>query len=110
MTKKILSLSLAMAAVASTWAADVTQQQALTIAKQFFCQQLSDENGARSASQIPTTISEHQGYYIINRGQGQGFVIVAADDRAYQVLGYTPTMPHSSCGNGSRAIPRRWTI
>ena len=89
MTKKILSLSLAMAAVASTWAADVTQQQALTIAKQFFCQQLSGENGARSASQIPTTISEHQGYYIINRGQGQGFVIVADDDRAYQVLGYS---------------------
>jgi hypothetical protein len=33
------------------------------------------------------------GYYVFNRGAGNGFVIVSADDRAYPVLGY--------CDNGT---------
>lgn len=81
-----------MALPATLWAADITGGDAKAIAEKFFAQQ----GGANRVSGVATdlrlvyegTNGKASDYYVFNRGTNAGYVVVAGEDRAAQVLGY----------------------
>jgi len=79
-----------------SYADDITQQQALKIAQTFLSSQGSPAKAAMKGLaenlKCTHTVSAEDGQdclYVFNAGQNGGFVIVAADDRANEVLGYS---------------------
>lgn len=91
MKRLLLILSLVCFAI-STWAGQITRNQALLKAQQFF----SQKGLPSSLTSAETHASRHRAqgamqpdyYYVFNAGPDQGFVIVSGDDRAETVLGY----------------------
>lgn len=91
--KRILSvLVITMAAVCGLQAAQVNVTEARHVAEQFF--------SARSLRHAPASAqpvmrhaytAEHERFYVFNRGEQNGFVVVAGDDRLPQVLAYGET-------------------
>lgn len=65
------------------FAGNVTEQQALTIARQFMQGKTFQQKQVRRA----TTVGDNQ-FYVFNAEGQNGFVIVSADDRTIPVLGY----------------------
>ena len=92
MKRLILILSLVCLAI-STWAGQISRDQALRKAQQF----LSQKGLPGSLQSAETQLSRHRAqgciqsdyYYIFNAGQDQGFVIVSGDDRTPEILGYS---------------------
>ena len=88
--KRILSvLVITMTAVCGLQAAQVNVTEARHVAEQFF--------SARSLRHAPASAqpvmrhaytAEHERFYVFNRGEQNGFVVVAGDDRLPQVLAY----------------------
>lgn len=87
--------------IVTSYAAPVTPQEAEVIAKIYFSQSslrsdlpiklthtryIKGNNVLRNGSAQSNNLV---GYYIFNRGDKDGFVIVAGDDRIYPVLGYS---------------------
>lgn len=64
----------------------ISEGEARQVAERFF-------NDARLGSSHPTAkagkAEQFADYYVFNRGQGEGFVIVAGDDEAQAILGYS---------------------
>lgn len=95
--KKLLLLILTSVITLSAYAADVTPQQALAIARQFSggtTGQMKMLAPMANQLKLAYTADAADGkncYYVFNRGGNQGFVIVAADDRANAILGYSDT-------------------
>ena len=86
-------MALCMAFAASTiWAEPVNEQQARRIAEGFMMSHTRPSASLRIAHKAPrmgdATSSDKAAYYVFNAAQG-GYVIVAGDDRAPSVLGYS---------------------
>ena len=85
-------LVIALLSVKASFAGHVTPEQARQSAQEFLTHRTTSIHGSRlpQQPQSPTlAVEQCAGYYIVNRGNNQGFVIVAADDRAYTILGYS---------------------
>lgn len=108
MTKHICYALLAVASSllpTALAARDVTPEEALAKAQDFYTSQLRLTRGTAAAPQL-TLVSPHNqrsataapGFYVFNAEDGRGFVIVAAEDRARTILGYAPTGSFSYTG------------
>lgn len=95
MKRWILVLTLIWA-MTNVWADDVSQKQAQTKAQQF----LSKKNLVSKTLQPVETrrllargksVKQQDCFYVFNVGQNEGYVIVSADDRAEDILGYSLT-------------------
>lgn len=90
--KRILLLAITLAMVCTVQAQRVSESAARQTAAQFFAEK-SSRSSASSGSlslQLAYTAQDNH-FYIFNRGQQDGFVIVAGDERLPQVLGYGNT-------------------
>lgn len=81
-----------------SFAGDITQPQALKIAQSFLRDNVtsmkSQQKGGSDALKLVYTADDTKGrscVYVFNAGQDGGFVLVSAEDRATQVLGYSDT-------------------
>ena len=90
MQKLFCSIVIAFLGVIPSIADAIMPEQARQLALEFLSQRTSRIHGAPAMqSSLTSSIQYHAGYYIVNRGNNQGFVIVSADDRAYTILGYS---------------------
>lgn len=91
MKRLLLILSMACLAI-STWAEQITHEEALRKAQQFLSQK--GLSGSLTSAETKFSRNRAQGviqsdyYYVFNTDQNQGFVIVSGDDRTETVLGY----------------------
>ena len=91
----------------STWAEQITREEALRKAQYF----LSQKGLPGSLTSADTKMSRNRAqggiqpdyYYVFNAGQNQGFVIVSGDDRTETVLGYA-TSGHFDVDNIPQAM------
>ena len=90
-----LALLMGLMSVLAMQADPITQQQALKKAERYLTgrkgsHKLSPINNSRKlAAPKPGVSATKPAYYAFNRGEQEGFVLVAADDRIEPVLGYT---------------------
>ena len=95
--KKVVFLLLACVSAMSVWAARVSQEDAATVANNFM-NVASASNGAKKApakrmvlkSNAASQAAENQ-YYIYENADGEGWVMVAADDAVKPILAYSET-------------------
>ena len=93
MIKKILlAFSIAFIAPMVMMAGTVTPEQARQRARQFLSEKptpavAASRQAGRSLRMVSQT-DEQPAYYVFNVGQGQGFVLVSADERTPSILGY----------------------
>lgn len=94
--KRIHLLLLAAMAVPAALAESLSATQALAVAEQFVQSHspqrapgMAAATGFSLAYQATSATDAMADYYVFNRGTDQGFVVVAADDAALPVLGYT---------------------
>lgn len=92
--KKILQLVIAVALMAtSVHAAEVTESQAMDIAKQFISSgkakfRAAPGNSLKLVHQAKSPNGQAD-YYVFNRGEHDGFIVVSGDDRVQPVWGYS---------------------
>ena len=99
MKRILFILAIAAASVCALQAASVSESVARQMASSFFAAQSSRFSSAPGASSLRLAYTAEQGrFYIYNRGEGNGFVVVAGDDRLPQVLGYGTTGAFSLTG------------
>lgn len=91
-----------------SFAGDITQPQALKIAQSFLRSNVtamkSQQKGGSDALKLVYTADDTKGrscVYVFNAGQNGGFILVSAEDRAAEVLGYSDT------GVSTTAVCRR---
>ena len=79
-------------------AKDITQSQAEQIARGFLRQGVSLRQVTTKATEAPLTLAYvgqatdgQNCLYVFNTGMTDGFVIVSADDRTNEILGYSDT-------------------
>lgn len=76
------------------WAEPITQEQAQQLAEQFLAKKGGSrrlapvKNRAKLAPAQQNATSADAPYYVFNRGESNGFIIVSGDTRAAEVLGY----------------------
>ena len=83
-----------LAVMGSAWGAVVSERQASDVAAQFIASRHFQSSGVKLAHKVPlqSTVgaTAQHAYYVFNNAQsGNGFVIVAGDDRVPAVLGYS---------------------
>ena len=93
---RILLFLCCFAAVSTVWAATVSERQARATASRFMASHAMPSANLTTVHKAPlkattTTISDQAAYYVFNANAGHGYVIVAGDDRAPAVLGYSDT-------------------
>lgn len=93
--KKLFLLFVVMIAAIFAQASPVDSITAKQVATHFFTQIVAVAQGGTPTFEV-TPIPEFHNFYILNITNGNGFVIVAADDRALPVLGYSETGHFSS--------------
>lgn len=92
-----LLILLALMMPVSLSAKDVTYQKALMAAQEFFSHRASSSTTKRAPAVPRLTLArkaasnDHADYYVFNDISGKGFVIIAGDDQANMVLGYSLT-------------------
>lgn len=91
--KKIILSLLCFLLAFTTWANNVTQQQAKATAQAFLATKginlKSDASPYRAPRKTKAGASAEQSYYyVFNIENEKGFVIVSGDDRTEQILGY----------------------
>lgn len=85
-------LLLALSAFVTVHADNVTEQEAMNVARQFI---VNHQTGSRKVSlqlhlaKKAMSKSGDVDYYVFSRGADQGFVVVGGDDRALPVWGYS---------------------
>ncbi len=99
MKRKPLLLLLAATAALLSPAAPVTVEQARDIAGQFMLDaarknpKFKGAAGARPEFRVVYTAKNKTNgdnqFYVFNRGEGDGFILVSADDRVPQIIGYS---------------------
>ena len=90
MKRLLFVLAISMATVYSVQATLVSEAEARQVADRFFASQpakFSTPSG-RVADVRITYTAEQGRYYVFERGNNGGFVVVAGDDRLPQILGY----------------------
>ncbi len=89
MKKLFTCLVLFLALVSQAVAERIPEQEAYKVAQQFFATgKVMAPGGSQVAQQLQLTHTS-TAYYAFNRGEGKGYVLVAADDRfSNEVLGY----------------------
>ena len=85
---KVLLLAAAVLMIGTAVAAPVNPKRAAALAQSFFSSQTGAKNGNRLAD-VPTEW-QYRGIYLFEGADG-GFVLVAADDAARPILGYSAT-------------------
>lgn len=85
--KKLFLTTLASLVLTSAFADPITPQKAMQIAQQYLVPGYTMNMKLKAKAKKPTT--QNAPYYIISRGENQGYVIVAGDDCLSEVLGYT---------------------
>ena len=101
-TLRTLSFILCLAMFSSVWAGVINENQALQVATRFMSSNSRTVSSMRLVQKAPSiNASAASAYYVFNaEGADGGFVIVAGDDRAPAVLGY------SDCGTfDARHVP-----
>ena len=93
MMKKTILLMMTMALMAtSALAAEVTEGQALDIAQRFVnagaAKMKAAPNSKLTLAHAATALNGKPDYYVFNRGEGDGFVVVSGEDRVQPVFGY----------------------
>ena len=84
--KRLFLLTLTALVSLGMMAGEVTEQQALQKAREFMKGKQLTKSAARRAGQ---KAGEWQAFYVFNAQDNGGFVIVSADDRATEILGYS---------------------
>ena len=89
-----LIIVLCLAVVSSTaWGESINESQARSIASRFMSSHKMQSTGLQLARKAPqpgtATSSDKAAYYVFNNASREGYVIVAGDDRAPAVLGYS---------------------
>ena len=101
MKRILFFLAITMATIYSLSANQVSETAARQVADQFFSAKSSRlmAPAGSSATRLAYT-AEHERFYVFDRGNHGGFVVVSGDDRLPQVLGYgdkggfgTPILP-----------------
>ncbi|MBO7119740.1 MAG: C10 family peptidase [Bacteroidaceae bacterium] len=91
-TRIVMTLFLALFCVSSTWAEDITLEQALKLAQNFISKQQVAPGKPRmnqgTAKQL-TLASKVSGLYIFNVENDGGYIIVSNDDRTRPILGFS---------------------
>lgn len=85
--KKLLTLSAAVLTSVSMSADPITPARALQLAQEYIVPGHTMRISTMAKAQKLTT--QNAPYYIISRGENQGYVIVAGDDCLPEILGYT---------------------
>ena len=88
---RFLVLLTCLAVTASAWAEFINENQARTTAARFMASHAIKSTNIKMAHKAPcmnATSSNQMAYYVFNTAD-QGYVIVAGDDRAPAVLGYS---------------------
>ena len=88
---RTILVMMCLLAIATTWAAPVNENQARSIAVNFMANHSMPSTGLRMAHKTPMVTAagaDKAAYYVFTGNQG-GYVIVAGDDRAPAVLGYS---------------------
>ena len=92
MKKTVLLLMTLAMMVASAQAAEVSESQALDIAKSFVNQGTATfkamPGSALTLAHAAKSIDGKPDYYVFNRGEGDGFILVSGEDRVEPVWGY----------------------
>lgn len=90
MKRLLFILAVIMAAVSGMQAAPVNESAARNIADAFFSANLSrfSAPGSQPVTRLAYTADADR-FYVYDRGERGGFVVVAGDDRLPQVLGYS---------------------
>ena len=96
--KKTIGLMAALLLMAGTAAAErIDKSEALKIASEFFGTAAGRKTAPAKGDATLRPAGEGRAYYAFNRGEGSGYVIVAADDRAAKsVLGFADSGAFSS--------------
>ena len=93
MMKKTISLLMMVAVTAmGGWAAEVSENQALNIAQRFAnagsAKFRAVPNSKLTLAHAATSVNGKPDYYVFNRGDGDGFIVVSGEDRVEPVFGY----------------------
>ena len=91
---RLLLLLMCLAVVGTAWGESINENQARAIATNFMASKAMPSTNLRTAYKAPrlgeTSTTSQASYYVFNSEvKGQGYVIVAGDDRAPAVLGYS---------------------
>ncbi len=89
--RRSIFVIICLLAITTAWAEPISESRARQIAAQFIANRLMPSSTLRKARKAPmaaTDSSEKAAYYVFNANEG-GYVIVAGDDRAPAVLGYS---------------------
>lgn len=87
--EKILLLLMTLLVTTSVDAQQITEQQALLKAQQFFKgKEIQAPNKARSLKRVAKNIP-YSHFYIFNAEDNEGFVIISADSRTKEILGFS---------------------
>ena len=89
--KRILSLLLLVAlAMGNLWAGNINQQRAQRIGQQFLSTTVLVQRGDIQLQLVSAAVNRGEvDYYVFNVRGGNGFVIVAGDDRVKPILAYS---------------------
>ena len=90
MKRLICSLVVAMAAATSIWAGPVDEAKAKALAQRYINNPVkANASTMQRVKANPTAEDKAPALHLFNSQEGEGFVIVAADDRVGGVLGYS---------------------
>ena len=87
--KKSLVIALGMLSAVGMSAAPITPQQALSALKSSRLKAVSTDKVVQTPVYTARTANGTSGAYVFNYKSGRGYVVLAADDTAYPVLGYS---------------------
>ena len=109
--KRITSLLMCFFCCICMLAGEISKQEAVQIAQQFVPLSSSQQTGKRAAAESSAIVytqmmpgSDCAAFYIVNVGDN-AFVLVSADDKAQQVLGYSLTKNFPVKADGSINLP-----
>lgn len=88
--KKSFALLLLLATMSTSYARQISEREATTIAEEFLIGETMKKVPMKNAPGKADKVSaDYQPYYIFNADDNKGFVIVSGDDRAPKILGYS---------------------
>lgn len=117
MRKTQLSLLAATMACLTAWGAPVSPESALATAERFAAASSTQgkwnaaSNGRMRLSHTQKSATDATPlYYVFNRGSDQGYVLVSADDRLPEIIGYSQTgsFDPSRIPDNMRGMMRSW--
>lgn len=107
--KKLFALTVAMLSMIGMSANPITPEKALQIAQEYMVPGHTMTMQTQAKSRRASAVSAP--YYVISRGENQGYVIVAGDDCMPEILGYTEQgdFDESNIPEGLQDMLNAWT-